>query len=242
MAHHLLRRGDTRGSISYQVWSGLPSSIASATALFNGRNAAGELVVAGGAATISEITPRPDGSFGAKLAYAITTAASLDPAGDYSGAFVVTFPDATVQAFPAAEGDLTYTLVEEPSLLDDAATPSETRGFLQTQTAHGFAVGAVLYWATTAWAKAIATADATMGQAIVVAVEGANSFRILLLTGTQWTWPSHAQGAAGAALYLSQSVAGTMTTARPTTGRIQQLAQVKDANNLFLQAFPVELA
>lgn len=242
MGHHTIRRGDTRGTITYTVFRGLPATIASATAVFNARNSSSELVVDAGAATITEVTPRLDGTWGAKLTYQLTTAASLDTAGDYYGAFVVTYPDAKIETIPALEADLTYELVEEPGQLDTAATTAETRGFSQTQSAHGLSVGDLVCWATSQWAKAIATADSTMAQAIVIAVEDSATFRALYLAGTEWTWSAHGQGSAGAALYLSQATAGDMTTTRPTSGRIQQVGQVKDTNTLILQAYPVELA
>lgn len=110
--------------------------------------------------------------------------------------------------------------------LDDNFAPE------QNQTSHGFAVGDLIYRdSATTWAKAIATSVSTLATGVVVHVEDANNFSVLRKSGGMVPESSHGFGGFGTLLYLSQGSAGDPTATKPTSGHIQPVGIVEDANN-----------
>ena len=81
-----------------------------------------------------------------------------------------------------------------------------------TQTTHGFAIGDVIYYSGSAWAKAKADVDATSEVlGVVSVVPGANDFTV-----TQLGYISGLSGlSAGTTYYLSAATAGALTATEP---------------------------
>lgn len=115
---------------------------------------------------------------------------------------------------------------------------SQTKEF--TQVGHGLSVGQLAYFDGT-WKAARANASTTLAEAIVVAVSGSN-LTLYLLAGLFVTIASHGLGAAGTALYLSASVAGSITSTEPSGGGefSQIVGQVVDADTLGIQTVSAE--
>ena len=104
---------------------------------------------------------------------------------------------------------------------------------LYSAVAHGFVAGDLVYKSSaTAWAKAISTAASTYADGVVVAVPNADTAYIATKFGQPFTRTSHGLGAAGTVVYLSASVAGTMTAS--VTDQI--VGQVLDSNTVLLGA------
>ena len=97
-----------------------------------------------------------------------------------------------------------------------------------TQATHGLTDNQAVYRnGSGAWVAAIATAESTLADGIVVFVEDTNTVRVLV---ARQIVPSAAHGfTLGAKLYLSQSVAGQLTTTQPTAGWIQRVGKVTTA-------------
>lgn len=101
----------------------------------------------------------------------------------------------------------------------------------QTVLTHGFVVGDVVYHNGTIWLKASAASGTSIAQAVVSQVVDVNNFKVVysgILTAT-----SHGK-IVGEYYYLDQTVAGTTTFVHPTTGIVQQIYHVKDANTLLV--------
>ena len=81
------------------------------------------------------------------------------------------------------------------------------------QAAHGFTLGAQLYFDGTAWAPAQANSPATLRMATVAQVIDANRF-LIAFEGVM-NWPAHGL-TSGARYYLSDTVAGGITLTPPT--------------------------
>ena len=101
----------------------------------------------------------------------------------------------------------------------------------QTKTGHGFVVGDVIYNDGTTWLKASAALGTSIAQAVVSQVIDVNTIKVVysgILTAT-----AHGK-TVGEYYFLDQTVAGTTTATQPTTGIVQQIYFVKDANTLLI--------
>jgi len=107
----------------------------------------------------------------------------------------------------------------------------------ETQAAHGFLRGELLRFQGPGWVRAQANSEASLARAIVVLVRDADRFDVAMLSsGVLAEITGHGLGADGAQLYLSQSIAGAATSTAPTSGIVQVVGQVRDANKLLLGA------
>jgi hypothetical protein len=95
------------------------------------------------------------------------------------------------------------------------------------QTTHGLAVRDVVYHTGSAWAKAKADADSTLGIAVVTSVTDTDNFTLALSGFFEET--SHGL-TAGQFYFLSDSTAGLLTSTEPSTYS-NPLLFVYDANN-----------
>ena len=238
--HYTFRQNSTSGQIVLELGSGLASTIATASAAFAAVNADGDAIFTDGLATISDVTTALDGSKGATLTHSLTSETTETP-GIYWGEFVITYTGGAVQIVPE-DDSLTFRITSDPRAASTAAEVETPQGILQSQVANGFSVSDLIYLSAGSWELAQADDAATMAQAMVLSVESTSLFRMAYLTQREVTMPAHGMGAAGTKLYTSQTTAGEIVTVRPTTGYIQQIGQVKDANTLQLQAFGVEVA
>ena len=101
------------------------------------------------------------------------------------------------------------------------------------QAGHAFSVGDVVYRSgSSAWTKAQADAAGTLADGIVVDVEDSDNCSIVTKDGTVVGVTAHGLGATGTVIYLSQGTAGDMTPTKPTSGYIQPIGRVIDANNM----------
>jgi len=229
-----LRQNDSTGTISYVVDSGLGSTIATATAVFVVRNEDNETVFDDGVAAISSVTTADDGTKGATFSYTVTSEAT-ENAGVYWGQFAITYTGGAVESVPKNNA-LQFLVSPDFAVLADVPAAAATRGVLQSQSAHGLASEDLIYWNGSAWAKAQADSASTLAEAIVLSVESTSLFRLAYLTGREVTLPAHGIGSGGADMYLSQGTAGLIATTAPTSGILQRVGQVKDANTLILSA------
>ena len=235
------RQNDSFGSIYYVTKDGLDSGIASAAVVFVVRNAADELVFDDGPATAEDVVTAEDGSMGATLLFPLTAEAVQVP-GNYFGYFKITYPGGAEQRLPSDDYGLGFTITRDYSLLGSSPQQSSTFGFLQSQTAHGFVAGDLVYYGALGWSKARADDATTLAAGIVLSVPDAASFRVAYLANQEVTLASHGLGSAGTVLYLSEATAGLATSSVPTSGWIQRIGRVKDANTLILWAHPAEPA
>lgn len=98
------------------------------------------------------------------------------------------------------------------------------------QASHGLDAGDLVYPDSgSTWAKAIATAAATVAAGCVVGTDGTDIAYIATKAGTPISLPSHGLGSAGSLVYLSQSTAGG-AGARPATGIIQPALYIVNAS------------
>lgn len=105
------------------------------------------------------------------------------------------------------------------------------------QASHGMVAGSLVYPSSeTAWAKAIATAAATVATGCVVDISGDSAY--IALARHAITLPAHGLGAAGTIAYLSQSIAGG-AGAKPVNGIQQPVFQVINANLVIWTGNPV---
>lgn len=236
-----LRKNATTVAIRYRVLHGLASDIATAVAVFVAKNPDGELMFDDGPATISDVFTAADGTKGATLSFSQASLISENVGVNFSGYFSLSYPSGASESVPRA-GDVYWTVSDDFSGLDPEADSTPLQGSLQTQAGHGFAIFDLVRWTGTEWTKAIADSDTTVAQAMVVSVESDSMFRVVYLSNREVTMAAHGKGAGGTKLYLSQSVAGQMTSTRPVEYPIQQVGLVKDANVLILQAYPLEAA
>lgn len=100
------------------------------------------------------------------------------------------------------------------------------------QAVHGFAVGDLVYPDATAWAKAQADSAAKRARGVVVAVPDANTFYAVCRDGSSVLKTAHGLGARGTRLWLSQSAAGAWTATQPSSGILQEVGVVLDANTI----------
>jgi len=236
----VLRQHQTAGSIRLEVGGGLKSTIASAAVLFVAKNASDELVFDDGPATADDVVDAADGTKGATFDFPLTATSTLAP-GVFHGHFRVTYPDGSVDFFPKLDA-LVYRVTANYAALDETPEALSTAGFLQSQAAHGFAVKDLVYYGASGWAKAQADSASTLAAGVVLAVPDASSFRVAYLANQEVTLASHSLGSAGTLLYLSEATAGLITSSQPSTGFVQRVARVKDANTLILWAHPAEPA
>lgn len=239
----VLRQHQTAGSIRLEVGGGLKSTIASAAVLFVAKNASDELVFDDGPATADDVVDAADGTKGATFDFPLTATSTLAP-GVFHGHFRVTYPDGSVDFFPKLDA-LVYRVTADYAALDETPEALSTAGFLQSQAAHGFAVGEAVYLGGSGWALARANDPATLAAAIVLAVPDANSFRVAYLAGQEVTLAAHGKGAAGTDLYLSADTEGLVTASAPAAdpdNLIQRLGRVKDANTWILWPHAAEPA
>lgn len=104
------------------------------------------------------------------------------------------------------------------------------------QATHGFAVGDLVYRdSATTWAKAQADAEATLADGIVCDVEDANNCSVNTEDGAWVEITTHGFGATGTKLYCSQGTAGLITATAPTSGFIQAVGKVIDANTVLFR-------
>jgi len=238
--HYQFRKGDTAGVISLDVPGGLDETIATAAVLFAARNSSNEAILDDGAATVTNVLPCLDGSYRATFRF-VTNSTATGSAGTFYGQFKVVYSDGSIQSFPGDES-LTYDVVADYTTLDEADAAAGVTGFLQTQALHGFAVKDLVYYGASGWAKALADSALTLAAGIVLAVPDTSTFRVAYFTGQEVTLAAHGLGSAGSALYLSEVTAGLATTSAPTTGFVQRIGIVKDANTLILWPHAAEPA
>lgn len=110
-----------------------------------------------------------------------------------------------------------------------------------SQTAHGLSAGDAAYW-DGSWKAARANASTTLAEAVVTAAADADTLTVCLINGAFATITGHGLGSAGATLYLSASVAGTITTTEPSGGGeySQVIGQVIDADTLAIHSLGAE--
>lgn len=132
---------------------------------------------------------------------------------------IIEFTQTTTPANPAANKNrLYFKSTGKPYFLSSAGVEQGLPGDALVkdinQTTHGFAVGDVIYYTGSAWAKAKADVDATSEVlGVVSAVAGANDFTV-----TQLGYISGLSGlTAGTTYYLSAATAGALTATAPTT-------------------------
>lgn len=243
MPHYRFRQHDSTGSIRLWVGEGLASTIASAAIVLVARNANGDLVFDDGPATAESVADAPGSTKKAFLSFALT-AESVAVPGIYHGHFEATYPGGATQRLPAG-GSLSWEITPDYAALDESPEAVSSAGFLQTQTAHGFAAGDAVYHDATGWHLARADDAATLAAALVLGAPDANTFRVAYLTGQEVTLPSHGKGAAGTLLYLSAETDGLVTSSAPAAipgNLIQRLGRIKDLNTLILWPHPAEPA
>lgn len=108
---------------------------------------------------------------------------------------------------------------------------------LVTQAAHGLAVGDWIKAAAGTYGKAQANAEANLcWPGVVVQVVDTGQFRFAYVGKANL--PAHGYGTAGTKLYLSQATAGAVVTSEPSTGWVQQVGKVIDANHVDVQTWP----
>lgn len=241
MPRYTFRQNDTSGTISLIVRSGLASTISTASVVLAAVDENQSAVYTDLPATVSSVVTADDGTKGATLSAAINTDVT-GTVGRYWSQFTITYSGGAIQTVPATPSGLTYEVTKDYLTASVASILDATQGYLKTQAGNGFAVGNLVRFGSGTWSKAIASADTTLADAIVVAVESSSQFRVVYLANREVTITAHGLGAAGTALYLSQVTAGLATSVRPTVYPIQQIGRVGDANTLILQSFGVEAA
>jgi hypothetical protein len=118
--------------------------------------------------------------------------------------------------------------------LDDWVAPE------LAQTSHGLAVGDLVYRSSaTAWSKAIATAEATLAEGIVVNVEDVDNLSVVTIDGSVITLAAHGLGAVGTVLYLDQSTAGDIATSKPSDGFRQMVGKIISADEIIFRLGPL---
>lgn len=105
------------------------------------------------------------------------------------------------------------------------------------QAAHGLVVGDWIKGVSGTYSKALADAEANLSWPGVVVEADSNSFRFTALGKANL--PSHGFGAAGTKVFLSQNTSGDGTASEPSTGWVQQVAKVIDADHVDVQTWPV---
>lgn len=240
MARHFqFRQNDSSGAIVYVCPTGLASDIATAAAVFAARDEDGNAIFTDGIATIGTVVTADDGTKGATFTHNVTSETTANP-GIYWGTFVITYSSGDSQSVPATES-LTYRVAPDYTELSAAEEATVAQGDLQSQTAHGLSLGNLVYANGATWTKARANADTTLAEALVVAVEDANLFRVRYIGPGEVTYTAHGLGAAGTKLYLSQGAAGAITATAPTSGIRQQVGKVLSTNKIILWPHLVEV-
>lgn len=107
-----------------------------------------------------------------------------------------------------------------------------------TQLAHPFAVNEPVYNNAGTITAAQANAEGTLATDIVVSVEGVDDFT--LASSGYVTSTAHGLGTAGQELYVSQGTPKTLTTTAPSTGLVQQVGEVVDADTYRISFYAVK--
>ncbi|MCK4968777.1 MAG: hypothetical protein KAS12_07010, partial [Candidatus Aenigmarchaeota archaeon] len=98
------------------------------------------------------------------------------------------------------------------------------------QNTHSFSVLDPIYNNNGTWTLAQANAESTIATAVVYSVLDVDNF-VAINTGLM-TLTAHGLGNSGQTLFVSQTVAGGLTTTKPTTGLINPIGVIMDANML----------
>jgi len=107
-----------------------------------------------------------------------------------------------------------------------------------TQANHGFIDGTAIYFDGLDWQRAIATSKTTAATKIVTKVIDSHNFEVSSFYQNLYL-PSH--GLSNNIIYLSQTVAGQLTTVEPTTGIRQIVARHFDIDHFDVTIFPPTL-
>lgn len=109
-----------------------------------------------------------------------------------------------------------------------------------SQTAHGLAKFTVTRWSGTTIVKAQADSLANVDDGtLVIAVPSTDELDLFAGEGFLEE-PAHGLGSAGDRLYLSQSVAGAITTTKPVSGVLRQLGYIPDTDHIHWAPLPAE--
>lgn len=100
-----------------------------------------------------------------------------------------------------------------------------------TKAAHGFTVLTPVYFNGTTWLGAQANTEASAAQGVVTKVIDANTFEVT--THGAVTIAGHGLGATASTYYLSQTIP-SLSAAKPTSGLLQSVLFVRDANTIFV--------
>jgi hypothetical protein len=103
-----------------------------------------------------------------------------------------------------------------------------------TQVGHPFAVGDWVGQSGT-WVKSIADGIGTLAQGVVTTVVDADTFVLTAAGAVRIT--AHGWGSTPAALYLDQATAGAVTTTIPTSGLLQQVGTIVDADRIIVNQY-----
>ena len=103
------------------------------------------------------------------------------------------------------------------------------------QASHGFALGDLVTLTGSGWAKAQADAVTTLAHAVVMNVPDSGNFYAIAQDGVALPWTTHGQGSVGDQLYLSQGTAGDWTSTKPSSGYIQPVGVILDANRIIFR-------
>lgn len=97
------------------------------------------------------------------------------------------------------------------------------------QASHGLVAGDVVRRSGSTWVKAVASAESTLGVAVVVAVAGDR----LSIARQGFQAFEHGLGSSGK-VYLSQGTSGLLTTTAPVSGWVQLIGTIMTANQVLL--------
>jgi len=115
-----------------------------------------------------------------------------------------------------------------------------TNGFIVNQSSHGLVAKNVIYDNSGTWTTAQADSGSTLSEpvTIVVGANAADTYFLAAQDGTV-TFTSHGEGSAGEVLFLSDSVAGDLTSTAPASVSSYQnpIVKILDANTLFVLPF-----
>lgn len=97
------------------------------------------------------------------------------------------------------------------------------------QSGHSLVAGDVVRRSAGSWVKAIASAESTLAEAVIVAVAG-DRLTVSRQGFQSWT---HGLGSSGK-VYLSQGTSGALTTTKPTSGWAQEVGTITASNQVLL--------
>lgn len=98
-----------------------------------------------------------------------------------------------------------------------------------TQSGHSLVAGDAVRRSAGSWVKAIASAENTLADAVIVAVNG-DRLTVSRQGFQSWT---HGLGSSGK-VYLSQGTSGALTTTKPTSGWAQEIGTVVSSSQVLL--------